>query len=63
MTGEPIQLWPDDPTPTGPFKDDDWCRFYGPDPGSMRGTTHFEVHELCLPERCSFRPEPCTFHT
>lgn len=60
---EPIMLRPGDPTPDGPHLDDDWFRLYGPDPGSLYGTTHVEVHELCSGPSCAYRPdERCPWH-
>jgi hypothetical protein len=60
----PIALQPGDPTPPHPFIDDDWCRFYGPDPGTSAGTTHYENHELCSggEGRCLYRSGPCPWH-
>jgi hypothetical protein len=64
VTDDPVRLWPGDTPPSGVHVlDDDWFRFYGPKPGSLSGTTHFEVHELsCTIDRCCFRDEPCPFH-
>jgi len=60
---DPVRLHPGDPTPTGSYVDDDWFRFYGPNPGSLEGTTHYEMHELCDPEACAYRPDSkCVFH-
>jgi hypothetical protein len=60
---DPKQLYPGDPTPDLPYFDDDWCRFYGPRTGDViNEPTHFEVHELCWGQRCSFRNERCPFH-
>ncbi len=61
----PIKLYPGDPTPPGPYVDDDWFRFYGPNPGSLYpGTTHYEVHEMfCSGPSCAYRPAgPCPWH-
>jgi len=60
-----IRLYPGDPTPTGThIRDDDWFRYYGPKPGDIDGTTHYEVHEMgCIQSSCAYRPnEPCPWH-
>ena len=62
VPGEPLPLFPGDPTPPGKYKDDDWMRFYGPDPGTDHGTTHYEVHEYCNAKLCQYRNEPCKWH-
>jgi hypothetical protein len=61
----PTMLYPGDPTPPGPHRDDDWFRYYGPRPGELGGgTTHYEVHEMfCCHTACAYRPaEPCPWH-
>jgi hypothetical protein len=54
----PIRLYPGDTTPSGPYFDDDWFRFYGPRDSPL----HYEVHELCNHYKCSYRDEPCPWH-
>lgn len=57
----PVRLWLGQPTPTYSFVDDDWNRYYGPNPGTDDGTTHFEVHEMCGKVR-AYPGQPCPWH-
>ena len=68
---DPVRLYPGDHAPDLEYFDDDWFRYYfhpdglwDLDPQPHTDCLMFvEVHELCDPAACSYRPHtPCPFH-